>query len=221
MHYTVASLVQAAFGRIRSLRTPRGTRASCEAYLLGWQPTNRSYICRIRCSFVWWPAQGLSARVWVCVAPHRHRAMHRPPRTLCKIFLIPYGTRARGHALKVKPLNRGDLTPCQKISAVYLKQSKFNFRGELYSMLSPSETVEFSRVSGSTGSGSVIGAVPPAGTSAGRMAGRVYARRHTKRQVRTESRAPTRTSCSSCCSRAAAAGGGGSTSAPELPSAPR
>ena len=88
-------------------------------------------------------------------------------------------------------------------------------------MVSPSETVEFSRVSG-TGSGSVlIGAVPPACKSAGRMAGRAYARRHTKRHVRTESRAPTRTSCSSCCSRAAAAGVGGSASAPELPSAPR
>ena len=163
----------------------------------------------------------LSARLGLCRAPPAPRHAPATAHTLQDLSHPIYMGRTRGHALKVKPLNRGDLTPCQKISAVYLKQSKFNFRGELYSMLSPSETVEFSRVSGSTGSGSVIGAVPPAGTSAGRMAGRVYARRHTKRQVRTESRAPTRTSCSSCCSRAAAAGGGGSTSAPELPSAPR
>eukprot|EP00964_Phaeocystis_antarctica_P154083 scaffold122623_cov60-Phaeocystis_antarctica.AAC.2 len=89
-------------------------------------------------------------------------------------------------------------------------------------MLSPSETVEFSRVSG-TGSGSeftlsAVGAVPPAGKRAGRMAGRAYARRHARRHTTTESRAPTRMSC---CSRVAAAGVGGSASAPELASAPR
>ena len=161
----------------------------------------------------------LSTRLGLCRAPPAPRHAPATAHTLQDLSHPIWD--ARTCTQKVKPLNRGDLTPCQKISAVYLKQSKFNFRGELYSMLSPSETVEFSRVSGSTGFGSVISAVPPAGTSAGRMAGRVYARRHTKRQVRTESRAPTRTSCSSCCSRAAAAGGGGSTSAPELPSAPR
>ena len=217
MHYTVASLVQAAFGRIRSLRTPRGTRVLRSLSPASWGGSQRTEaifaVLGVR-SFGGLPKASQRASGFVsrptgtapCTGHRAHSASNSHP-----IW--------DADALKVKPLNRGDLTPCQKISAVYLKQSKFNFRGELYSMLSPSETVEFSRVSGSTGS--VIGAVPPAGTSAGRMAGRVYARRHTKRQVRTESRAPTRTSCSSCCSRAAAAGGGGSTSAPELPSAPR